>query len=462
MRTLLSILGILTFFLPTVTKGQDAVLEEYIENGLKNNLVLQEKQIGLEQALLGLKHARSYYLPEVAFQTMYSTAKGGRNIPLPIGDLLNGVYATLNQLSGTEQFPQIQNETINFLPQNYYDAKIRTTVPIINTQIAHQVDARRRQATMESYQIEIYRRELVQEIKTAYFNYLMALDGQQVYTSALDLARAGQGMQEKLLQRGKGLPAYVLRAKSEVAQAETELSHARDQVENAGLYFNALLNRPADAPIDTGYNAGAALDRAIHLLYQDQGVTTREELLALEESVALNKEVVKLNKAQFIPTLSGFLDLGSQAEHFAFNDQSRYYMLGLQLNIPIFAGNRNRNQVKQAQLDVHAAELNLQHIKRQLNLSARVSRNKLENTYTAYQAACRQLEAARSYHRLIERGYQAGVHSYIETLDARNQTTQAQIAVNVHKFQVLIAAADLERQRATYTFKNPVSHEENK
>src|SRR3546814_20475137 len=78
------------------------------------------------KAMLGLETSKSFYLPSVSFQTAYSTANGGRNIPLPLGDLLNEAYATLNQLTGTQRFPQLQNESINFLPYNYYDAKIRT------------------------------------------------------------------------------------------------------------------------------------------------------------------------------------------------------------------------------------------------------------------------------------------------------------------------------------------------
>ena len=459
MRTLLSILTVIALFHPQFSRGQQAILEQYIQSGLEHNLVLQEKQIDLTQALLILKSAKSYYLPEVHFQTSYSTAKGGRNIPLPIGDLLNGVYATLNQMSGSPDFPQVENQTINFLPQNFYDARIRTSIPIIQTSIARQVNIRKRQVHLEGYQVDIYRRELVSQIKTAYFNYLMALEGVQVYVHALKLAQEGQRMHEKLLASGKGLPAYVLRSKSEVAQIEAELSQAEDQVENVRLYFNALLNRPADVEIDAGYDAESALNHTITEMHKQVEVNKREELLALGESLALNQEVIRLHKAQLIPSLSGFIDLGSQAENFAFNSQSRYYMLGLQLDVPIFSGNRKRNQIKQAALDLQATELKMTHTRRQLQLSVQAQENRLQHSHRAYKAACRQLEAARSYHRLIQRGYQAGVHSYIESVDARNQAIQAQISVNVHKFQVLIAAADLEREQAAYSFKNTSNHE---
>src|SRR3546814_10220494 len=122
-RITLFLIGMIFF---SIAFGQGNSLVKYIAIGLENNLILEQKNVSFEKAMLGLETAKSFYLPSVSFQTAYSTANGGRNIPLPLGDLLNEAYATLNQLTGTQRFPQLQNESINFLPYNYYDAKIRT------------------------------------------------------------------------------------------------------------------------------------------------------------------------------------------------------------------------------------------------------------------------------------------------------------------------------------------------
>ncbi|WP_353197768.1 TolC family protein, partial [Parapedobacter defluvii] len=118
----------------TVGQGMaQGVLERYVNEGMESNLVLKQRHVSLQKATYALKSARSMYLPTVALQAGYQTADGGRNIPLPIGDMLNPVYRTLNELTGSGNFPEIENETINFLPKNYYDAHIRTTMPLINT-----------------------------------------------------------------------------------------------------------------------------------------------------------------------------------------------------------------------------------------------------------------------------------------------------------------------------------------
>src|SRR5687768_5557856 len=94
--------GLLALSLTNVSA--QTMLDEYISTGLKDNLVLEQKNISLEKALLSLKIARGRFLPTVALQGNYTTGDGGRSISFPVGDMLNPVYATLNQLTGSDQF----------------------------------------------------------------------------------------------------------------------------------------------------------------------------------------------------------------------------------------------------------------------------------------------------------------------------------------------------------------------
>ena len=80
-------------------------LQGYIETGLQGNLVMKQKNISLQQSLLALKEARSWFYPSADFTGDYNWAEGGRTIDLPIGDLLNPVYSTLNQLTEGAKCP---------------------------------------------------------------------------------------------------------------------------------------------------------------------------------------------------------------------------------------------------------------------------------------------------------------------------------------------------------------------
>ncbi len=433
--------------------AQPTMLDAYIDSAFANNIVLQQKTISLERAGAALDIAKGWFLPTVSFQMGYQTAGGGRDIYLPLGDLLNGAYATLNQLTGTNNFPQLANQRINFLPHNFYDAKVRTTMPIYNPDIRFNKQIAEQQIVLSEYDVDIYKRQLVQSIKTAYFNYLAALKSISIYRNALELANEGRRVNQKLLDNGKGLPAYVLRANAEIEQVNAQVNTAEQQAENAKLYFNFLLNREQHTPIDTSYSADQALTEIGALLGIDATPSAREELKALQQAININETVLQMNKQVYMPRLNGVLDLGSQAENWKFNTQSRYYLLGLQLEVPIFAGNRNKNKIRQSELDVRSARLNLEQVKQQLTLGSSAARNNLRSSWQILSATGKQLEAASSYQRLIERGYREGTNTFIETIDARNQFTQAQLLQVINQYKLLTSAADLERETASYLIK---------
>jgi len=439
--------------LPAYFLQAQSSLHNYVDSALSNNRVLQQKNISLEKATLALSIAKSYYYPQVGFQLGYQHADGGRDISLPLGDLLNGVYGTLNQLTGSNNFPQLKNQQVNFLPQNFYDAKVRTTMPIYNQDIYYNKKIANQQIALSELDIDVYKRELIKNVKEAYYNYLTALQAIDIYKQALEVATEGKRVNQKLLDNGKGLHAYILRSDSEIENINAQINNAQQQAANAMMFFNFLLNRPLRETITTDYPTASNITEAGGLLLQDYNSSKREEITLLEKVVEINETAVALNKSAYQPKLNSFLDLGSQAENFKFNSQSRYYMLGLQLDVPIFTGYRTKNKIKQAELEVRNARINKVQVQEQLNLTSSVAKNNLLAAWQTYNATTKQLEAAAAYQRLIDRGYKEGTNTFIETVDARSQFTQAQLAHNIQQYKVLIAAATLEREAATIPLK---------
>lgn len=434
-----------------ISYAQDHQLEQYVQQGLDSNLVLIQKDLSMKKAMNGLEVARSMFLPNITFDLTYSHAEGGRSIDLPIGDMLNPVYTTLNQLTQSNNFPQIDNEQITFLPKNYYDAKVRTSVPIVNTDIKHNKVVREKMVELSKTETETYKRELVKDIKIAYFNYLSAVQAKEIYLNALTLAKEGRRVNQKLLEAGKGLPAYVIRSDAEIAQQESKIAEAEQQIKNAKFYFNSLLNRSADAEIhyDLAYNKSNEL-KAPELSVNIDG---REELRSLEGNIAIQESLVEMSKQAFVPKVSAFLDLGSQAEGLRVSRQSQYFMVGAQLSFPIFQGNRNRLKIQENQIAVAEAQNKLDQAKQQLELSAEVAKNELIAMQKNYESSKIQMEAASTYQRLILRGFNEGVNTYIETIDARSQYTNSQMANNIAAFKLLSAIAKLERENASYQLK---------
>ncbi len=435
----------------TLPVNAQHVLDEYIRIGLADNLVLKEKNISLEKSQVALKSARSLFLPTTYFEGQYTLANGGREISIPVGDLLNPVYQTLNQLTGTSKFPTIPNVSEQFLPNNFYDVRIKTSVPVINPDIRYNRDIKQQETRLRENEIEIYKRELVREIKQAYYTILLSNKAISIYESALVVVNENLRTNQSMLNNGKGLPAYVSRAESEVKQVETQLLNAKNEKQKAIAWFNSLLNRQMQETVlleDVPLSLAAS--KAIH--DYSENINGREELKSLSITKDINYKVLAMNKSFRTPKLNAFVDLAAQDFDFKIKSNSLFYIGGLQMNIPIFSGNRNTYKIQQSELDIKSIELTEKNTRNQLELAAFNSKSNARNNYNTYQSAEKQEQAATQYFKLIDRGYREGVNNFIEMLDARNQLTQSQLQKEVNRYRFLASLADYERQTSSFSF----------
>lgn len=434
-------------------KAQES-LENYIHEGLQNNLVLQQKDVALEKAMYSLKIANSYFQPSLDFNSSFNHGEGGRSIALPVGDLLNPVYSTLNELVQQNDFPQIENVNQQFFPQNFVDAHVRASMPLFNRDLYYNKSIQQHQLQLQEYEVKVYERELIKNIKIAYFNYLSATEAVKIFESAQALVSKNVEVNQALLKNGRGLPASVLRAESELENVRAQLQDARNSEENARRYFNFLLNREQNSPILVADDPTAGLDKAtlsrVALMLNAAEIKQREELDMLRTAELINHTVVNMNQSFWLPKINAFADLGAQAENMNWNSNSRYFLVGLSVDIPIYQGRRNHYQIKLSQLDLKNTQLNLSHTTQQLQMAADVALNNLNTAYQNNQAAQKRLTSAQSYFRLIERGYSEGTNSLIEFIDARNQLTSAQLQLSISTYKVLSAMAEYERESGAY------------
>jgi outer membrane protein TolC len=277
---------------------------------------------------------------------------------------------------------------------------------------------------------------------------LLADAGVRTYESALELLQRNVAVSESLERNGKGVPAQVLRSRSELERIRTQLVTSRAQAANARRYFNFLLNKPLDSAVNTEYDVRAALADTSRYTVVD--ISKREELAAMRTGVELRTSQFKLADQYWVPKLGTFIDLGYQGQDWNTDSDADYYLFGVTLDVPVFNGLRNRNQRQRALLGVRSAELEEVQVTNQLRLGADVARNDLDAALSALQSATAQEESARSYFHLIETGYREGVNTLIEYIDGRNQLTTSEVQLYIAYYTTLQRLAELERATATY------------
>lgn len=421
-------------------------LDEYIRQGIASNQSIKQQGFILEKNIHALGEAKSMFLPSVTFSTAYTKAGGGRTIDFPTGDLLNGVYATLNQLTSTDAFPQLKNERILLNPDNFYDAKFRTSMPILNAELTYNKRIKSQQVDLQKTEVLLYKRELVKEIKTAYYNYLKAANAVRIYQTFLQLVLEGERVNKKLYGNDKINRTAVIRSENEVSKINASLTTAGKNEESARYYFNFLLNRPLTDSI--------LVDEIVSLpaqdLLQNSDVNGREELAKLGISKEINQNLNGLAKSYIIPKIGTYIDLGSQAFDWKFNQNSRYYFLGVSLEWNVFSSGKNNYRIKQTMADKQAIITQTDYVQQQLLTELKVRQAAMQSAVAQYQAAQSQIKTSQTYYNDVAKLYKEGMAIYIELLDAQNQWVDAQLQANIALFDTWASYTAIERANASF------------
>ncbi len=418
----------------TYARAQSNTLNRYIEQGIASSEVLKQQQFQLQRSLHALEEAKGLFLPSVNLQGTYTLAAGGRAIIFPVGDLLNGVYATLNELTGTSRFPQLENVEENFNPNNFYDLKIRATYPIINPDIRYNRQIREQTIDLQQSDIEIYKQALSKDIRIAYFRYMQANEAVRIYENALTLLRESLRVNRKLFENDMVNHTVVMRSENEITKVEAQLVEAQNNMQNAAAYFNFLLNQPLDTPIVTD-DALAQLDYDFPTNFIGSA-DNREELRKLIVAQGINQTALQMNEAHKIPKVNAFVDAGSQGFNFQVGNGSLYLLGGLSFDLPIYSGNRNKQKIKMAEMDVATIQSQRTQIADQLALQLRTSVTDYQSALQLFRSSRTQVRTAQRYFDDVSKLYREGQALYIEYLDARNELTNAELQQVISLFNV--------------------------
>ncbi len=234
----------------TGLKAQNPVLEEYIIEGLQSNLGLKQAKLDYAANLSALKEARGLFFPDLSLNARYTVAEGGRTIEFPVGDMLNPVYSTLNVLTGTELFPQIENQEFAFLRPREHETKMTLVQPIFNTDIIYNHGIRKQYTEIARIDVDRYKRELIKEITKAYYDYQKAFNLVWLADTSISLVKENLRVSQRLFENDKVTIDAVYRSESELSKVEVQRAQANNMLEASRAYFNFLLNRSLDASID--------------------------------------------------------------------------------------------------------------------------------------------------------------------------------------------------------------------
>ncbi len=457
-----SVLAIVCFWSLKIY-AQENMLDTYINQALESNIALQQKEYSYEKSLEALKEAKRMFLPTLSFNASYTLAHGGRTITIPIGDMMNPLYANLDVINQTLQqsisgypelstYPELDDYTLTFVREKEQETKLTLNMPVFNAAIIQNHKINKGLVEVERINVEVYKRELVKEVKTAYYQYLKAGKALLLYNNSLEVVKRNLKSRQSLYNNDKITVDELYAAKAQVNEMEKNIAEGTKVKIMAKSWFNFLLNTDFDADIkqDAQRNINASLISLENS--QRLSVENREELLQLDKYIEIQSDKVKLDQGKYLPEIGLGAQYGYQGTEYNFASDYDLAAVGVTLKWNMFSSGQQKAKVQQSRIDQQIATSKKLEVERQIQLEVINTWYTIQTNQKGIDLAQQELLNYTKSYQLIEKKYQQGMANYFEYSNALNNKINAENKLIIAQYDYLIGQVKLERMIASYQF----------
>ena len=334
---------------------------------------------------------------------------------------------------------------------NTYSGGISAAMPLINAQLWKSIKISGQDVELAVEKARSSRLETVTQVKQAFYGVLLAKEAFNVYKEVYENALENFEQTEKKYNADKASELDYQRAKSTVQNAIPNVYDAESSVVLGLWQLKAVMGIDLDENIDV---AGSLMDYSEHMfrdIHENDDVTLENnsslrQLAIQAEELANN---IKLQQYASLPTLAlqFSYSLNAMTNDFKFSEYhwSPYSAAGLSLSIPIFAGGRRANSVRQAQNQYDQLKLQSENAERQLKIAIRQYLNQMETSMKNFNSAESGVETARKAYDIAAKSYNLGRSTITELNNAQLALTQAQLAQSQAIYSFITAKANLEQ-----------------
>jgi len=410
-------------------------LEDCIKLTLGHNKMLertiQEKDVARGQ-LMG---SDSAYLPNVSFSATYR-----REELVPSFDIPGPDNTTQHVQLGT-----LDN----------YSAPLTVTQPLYaGGAIPAQVQAARLLVLLADQTVRAATQDAVYAAETAYYNLLLDQHLVDISTEAVRAAKAHLDNVEKRRAGGVASDFDVLRAQVELSNFEADLIKSK----NAIIAARANLIKVMGVSQDSDFTLSDEFVYAPVQISMDEAVqaafTNRPDLYSRELQIRQQREQLRMARSKYLPNLSAYFtntwsnpsptSFGSSA-----NDWGRLWQAGFQGAWPIFDGFQREGAIVQQKARLRQAQIDLTDTEETALYELTTALLSMENAEEFVQSQRLNLQRATEGLRLADVGYQQGINTQVELIDAQSALTTARVNYYQAIYQHVTAKLAVRRAMGT-------------
>lgn len=432
--------------------AQSDIVDNYVNEAYEKNLSIRSAQLQRTKQESKVAQAESLWNPSLDLNASYLLAEGGRKINFPVGDLFNPTYATLNQLTGTEQFPtDLDNLETQLTPSNFVDAQVQLSKPLLNSSIKYNLQIQETLTQINDQELALSKNDVRYRVKSAYYNHLKTIEAQKILTQNQTLLNEVLLFNKKLIKYDKATKDILSDVEFQIENINSQKIQLQEQEELSKALFNMLLDKSMESQIEIDSNILEAIDWSLtsHDELKSQALSNRPEL----KQILIGEEVNELNKEridhQKLPTLGVSAGIGIQTENFQFDDGGPLYTLGIGMSWNLIDGGLRKRQLEELQIDKEILGNNRSLIERQIEIETLQRLLALKSIQARLRSQEAAVKSASTSYDILYTKYKNDKALLIEVLQAQNQLVTSQLNQTLIKYDYLNEIALLEKTIAS-------------
>ena len=384
-----------------------------------------------------------------------------------------GTYASLYpQIDATASYQRVikkqtmsmdfggQTQTIKVGSDNSFNGGIALGMPVVNAQLWESLKVSALDVELAVEQARSSRIDMVEQVTKAYYGVLLAKESYNLFQRVYDNAVNNNEVVKKRFDVGSVSEYDLITSNVSVQNAQPNMIEAEYTVVLALWQLKALLGIDLQRDIDV---TGSLMDY-VHIM--DRGYDISQ--LSLENNSTLKQldmqedmlnHALRITKFANIPSLSLnaaylYTALGNDGKFFKKEAWNPYSYAGLQLNIPIFAGNKRRAATREARLNLANLQLQRENVERQLRVGIVQYLNNMQSSVKKYHASAATVDQAQRGYDIAVKRYDVGRGTLVDIDNSQVALTQAELQRNQSIYNFLTAKVSLDKVLGDYNFEN--------
>ncbi|HEX8351020.1 MAG TPA: TolC family protein, partial [Hymenobacter sp.] len=278
--------------------------------------------------------------------------------------------------------------------------------------------------------ITVTQRDLAYGAVQVYYGILFLRQSIKVQDEQIASLVAHRNEMQKRVQGGVSTQFDVTTTQVRITQAENTKIDLQNQLHNQQVELARLLHRPeyAEVPVRGSFQYTPAQVNVQAVLAQ--ATQNRPELKLSRDAENTATAQLRLVEKSNLPSLGLTAQAGGRNGYIVPNlERVRpNSIVGAQLSVPIYDGNRNKNQRVEANAQIRAAQARTEETQEQVRADVFEAVNNIQANAARYDNAQVQINQATDAMNRARARYRYGVGTNLDVLDAETQLAQSRLA----------------------------------